>query len=138
MEVAGCSAGCTADCIVGCIAGCTAGVSAFVSCGSCTYLDSFLFRVLLRTRGGLSGSFVCSVDVCSGQCSLIDECWCNNGRVDKHVSGILVGISASSIGCAPTAPVRGGSSVDAGEGSSVGVVRHLVTSCGVSASEVAL
>ena len=121
--------------------GCTAGASAVVSCGSCTYLDSFLFRVLLRNRGGLSGSFVCSVDARGGQCSLIGEWWCDNGRVDKYVSDTLGGISASSIGCAPIALVRdvgGGSSVDAGEVSSVGVVRHLVISCGVSASEVAL
>ena len=84
---------------------------------------------------------MCSVDACSGQCSLIDEWWCNNGRVGKYVSDTLGGISASSIGCAPTALVRdvgGGSSVDAVEVSSVGVVWHLVTSCGVSASEVAL
>ena len=84
---------------------------------------------------------MCSVDACSGQCSLIDEWWCNNGRVGKYVSDTLGGISASSIGCAPTALVRdvgGGSSVGTGEVSSVGVVRHIVTSCGVSASEVAL
>ena len=82
-----------------------------------------------------------SVDACGEQCSSVDEGWCNNGRVGRYVSGILDGISASSIGCEPTVLVRdvgGGSSVDAGEGFTVGVDRIPVTSDVVSASEMAL
>ena len=143
MGVAGCSAGCTADRTAGCTVGCTAGASVYESCGSCTNLDSFRFRELLRNRGWLLGSDGCSVDVCGGQCSSIDEGWCNNGRVDKgkYVSGTFGGISVSSIGCEPSVLVRdvgGGSSVDAGEGVSVGVDRIPVTSGGSSASERAL
>ena len=137
IGVARSSAGCTADST----AGRTAGASAYVSCGSCICLDSLRFRVLLRNRGGLSGPVVDSVNACGEQCSSVDEGWCNNDRVGRYVSDILDGISASSIGCEPTVVVRdvgGGSSVDAGEGFTVGVDRIPVTSNVVSASEMAL
>ena len=120
---------CNTSIIIMEVAGCTVGLLAHISCGSCICLDSFRLRLLLRSKGGLSGSVVGSVASCVGHCCAMGDGGCNGGRLSKHVTGILEGNSASSSGCELAVGV-----CVADEESSVGVERSPVICGGVLAS----
>lgn len=115
------------------VVGCTSASLAHLSCTSCMCLDSFLLRVLLRNKFGLSDSVACSSSSFGVHCCSMVDGGCIGGRANKHVSGILGGISASSSSCDSVVLVR-----DVEGGSSLSADRILIVSVVVLSSGVTM